>query len=644
MCAQDAIPRMTNRFLAPKLAALLAVAWTVSAGCGDSDSNNDSPPVVPQDDAAAGSAGNAGAGGSTADASAPVVDLRVDNNRNGVVETDDPSEDLDEESWDKSHGAVFLANIDDDRVTCPKTGTDVQLASCNDAADEEINGDDDLADMARLKTVPWADAPDDAAGTISLGSPGGTFVRLFRKKADGSFGVFKPESDKLTASELRDGVELAIEGKDIVRDAAQWDGYVDITLRVQVPAGESTAAVDANDVVRMRVSPVMTFHHLSPVETSYATSAGVYAEYKAFIADFQKAVDNAQVPNGLTQVKTDDPWTQDFFETGYMSMPAANGTQKVIRVFYRSANVESPGSMTNPLRSSGKTVFTTFRGKDAAGVQQFDIKHAEEMDSLNSMGNTETIPPYSLNGVDYPLGRVARGNVSNFYTDPKFTLMLESQKQQPPVYFDTSWLLVGHIDETISYVKASSPRGWVVLANDARLAKKMLEDQVAKGNGGVKMFEGMNWYDDNYKPYSAEKTIQEVLDYTDVMNESASAATEVDAQIELLKKETGLTDAEIIPVPFLHWPAYGYSLAYQPGTVNGVFLSDTHYASPDPHGPVIDGKDIFKVQLEEALKPLGITVEWVEDWDGYHALEGEVHCGSNSARRIPEVKWWETGR
>jgi len=632
---------MTNRYLPPKLAALLAVAWTVSAGCGDSDSNNDSPPVVPQDDAAAGSAG---AAGSTADASAAIVDLRADTNRNGVVEVDDPSEDLDEETWDKSHGAVFLANIDDDRVTCPKTGTDAQLAQCNDAADEEVNGDDDLADMARLKTVPWADAPDDATGALSLGSPGSQYVRLFRKKSDGSFGVFKPDSDKLTAAELRDGVELAVEGTDIVRDAAQWDGYVDITFRVQAPAGESTAEVDSKDTVRMRVSPVMLFHHLLPVETSYTTTAGGWAEYQLFVDDFQKAVDSAQVPNGLTLMKTDDPWTQDFFEAGYMSMPAANGAQKVIRVFYRSANVENPGSMTNPLRSSGKTVFTALRGKDIAGVQQFDTKHPEEMDSLDSMGNTETIPPYSLNGVDYPLGRMARGSVSNFYTDPKFSLMLESQQQQPPVYVDTSWLLVGHIDETLSYVKASSPRGWVVLANDARLAKKMLEDQVAKGNGGVKMFEGMSWFDDNYKPYPAEKTIQEVLDDAEVMNESAAAAVEVDAQLELLKKETGLTDAEIVPVPFLHWPAYGYSLAYQPGTVNGVYLSDTHWAAPDPHGPIIEGKDIFKVQLEEVLEPYGITVDWVEDWEGYHALEGEVHCGSNSARKIPEVKWWETGR
>ncbi len=59
---------------------------------------------------------------------------------------------------------------------------------------------------------------------------------------------------------------------------------------------------------------------------------------------------------------------------------------------------------------------------------------------------------------------------------------------------------------------------------------------------------------------------------------------------------------------------------------------------------MIDGKDIFKTQLEDALAPYGITVHWVEDWDLYHRLSGEVHCGTNAARTIPAEKWWESGR
>jgi len=82
-------------------------------------------------------------------------------------------------------------------------------------------------------------------------------------------------------------------------------------------------------------------------------------------------------------------------------------------------------------------------------------------------------------------------------------------------------------------------------------------------------------------------------------------------------------------------------VAYQPGTINGIYLSDTHFAAPDPHGPMIDGKDLFKTQLEQALGVLGINVDWVENWDDYHNYAGEVHCGSNAMRQVPKEKWWE---
>src|SRR6201999_2248836 len=112
---------------------------------------------------------------------------------------------------------------------------------------------------------------------------------------------------------------------------------------------------------------------------------------------------------------------------------------------------------------------------------QFDIKHDPSMDSLNSFGNLETAPPHTANGVTYPFGRVIRGQIATFFPDPTFEKMIESQGQQPPIYIDTSWLLVGHVDETLSYVKAPTPRGWKLLVNDARLAEKMLEEESGAG-------------------------------------------------------------------------------------------------------------------------------------------------------------------
>ena len=177
-------------------------------------------------------------------------------------------------------------------------------------------------------------------------------------------------------------------------------------------------------------------------------------------------------------------------------MPVAGGSH-VIDVYYRSANVDHATDVINPLRPAGKIVFAKFRGPDAAAVQAYDRTHDELMYTLNSMGNTEPLPPYGLGANDYPLGRLLRGSTPTYFPDPVFSKMLEAQAVQPPVYVDTSWLYVGHVDETISFVRANSPRGWVMLVNDPRLAKQMLVDQVAAGNGAARMFVGKRAYDIN---------------------------------------------------------------------------------------------------------------------------------------------------
>lgn len=569
--------------------------------------------------------------GGPMDAGGPIVELRADTNRNGTIDWDDPSEGQNKDKWDAKHGAIFLANIDDDTSMCPKSGTDVDLPKCNDGADTQVNGDDDALDLAPLATRPWPNVPAGTTGTFSVNDPASGFVHLFKKNADGSWTFYDPSADTVSADEIKAGMTLGIEATDIVRDRAVWDGLAHVTFTV---AGKS-------DTVVLRVAPVVTRHHLDQANHVYWTSLPDQGSI-----DFRTTLKNGIAsamgtgtlsPDFYTEVSTDDQWTEDFFEIGYMSMPIAGGKQHVMDVFYRSANIYSPNSAANPLRPAGKVVFTKFRGPNVAGIQQFDkATHDFNADSLNSFGNLETIPPYG----NYPLGRVIRGNIKSFGPDASFVKMVESQGVQPAVYVDTSWLFVGHIDETMSFFKAPNARGWVLLVNDARMAKKMLEDQVAAGNGGVAMFEGKVWSDNT----NAQTTISALLADQAVMKASMDAAAHVDSQLAIVKQETGIDDADIIRVPFLHEDVMGYSLAHQPGTVNGLVFANNGFASPDPHGPVINGKDIFKQQLEDALAKINVKVAWIEDWDLYHALSGEVHCGTNSRRDVPDSeKWWESG-
>jgi protein-arginine deiminase len=564
----------------------------------------------------------------------PIIDLRADVNRNGAIDLADPTEDANEETWSKNQGAIFLANIDDDQKACSINATDAQLAACHDGADAVINGANDLADLARMKTVPWPQAPADAKATISLTAPGANNVRLYKNNG-GTFAVFNPAADMLTSAELQAGVELAIEGKDIVRDSAVWNGYVKVTLNVDAGTGPNGPLPDGSDTVELRLAPVMFRHHLDEATKVYVSNVANNAGNAAMRADLLAATQAAGVPGGLTEFPVSDRWNQDYFETAYMSMPGPGGAQKVIHVNFRSANFTN-----NTLRSAGKVVYTILRGQDVAGATVYDPAHPNSMDTLNSFGNLETIPPYTKNGVPLTLGRVLRGSTPNFYPDQAFIKMITSQTVQNVLLIDTEWLLVGHVDETTSFIKAASPRGWVMLAADPTLAKTMLQQRQQAGFGNVQMFVGKQWSGGG----SAAISINNVLGDPDVMNESAFAAVEIDGQLATIKAETGLTDAEIVKIPTLFEPASGYAVAYTPGTVNGIYLSDTDFGPPDPHGPVINGQDIFKVQMQNALQPYGVTVHFIEDWDAYHIQDGEVHCGSNTTRAIPaNTKWWESG-
>jgi protein-arginine deiminase len=626
--------RFPRVFLA---SSFLIAACGGAAGCGGSDPVEEIPPGTPGEPGTPGSSGSVTPSPtSTTDnppdkppvASSP-IDLRADTNRDGVISFDDATDDDGEDVWDAKHGAVFLANIDDDLETCPKTGNDVDLPKCNDAADDEVNGADDALDLARLRTKPWAEAPDGATATITTTATAN--VRVFKVKGT-SFEVLAA-GGKLTTAELRSGVELAIEARDIVRDTSAWDGFVDVTYAV------TAAGKKESDKVRMRVAPLLAAHHLMPAETTYVTQLNT-ASSQATRADLLTATTAAGVPATRGITTTSDQWAQDFFETGFMSMPGAKGVQHGMKVNIRSANESNPNSATNPLRTAGRYVFTVLRGKDSAAIQQFDPLRKGKFDTLNSFGNFETIPPFTKGAESFPLGRVLRGNIASYYPDKSFLTMIESQKVQQPLYVDTSWLVVGHIDETVSFVKAPSARGWVMLVNDATLAKTMLQTASNAGNGNVPMFIGKFWS----QTEPAQVTIDQVLADTEVMQATAEAAAEVAAQVAIIQAATGLADSEIIHIPYLHMAYSSGSIAFQPGMVNGIYISPTHFVAPDPHGPVIAGKDIFKGIMEERVAPTGVTVHWAEDWDLYHRNLGEVHCGTNATRQIPTAKWWESGR
>jgi protein-arginine deiminase len=133
--------------------------------------------------------------------------------------------------------------------------------------------------------------------------------------------------------------------------------------------------------------------------------------------------------------------------------------------------------------------------------------------------------------------------------------------------------------------------------------------------------------------------VGEVLADPDVMAASQEAQLHVDEIVALLASETGKTAAEVVPFPFLFTAWNGRLTAYQPGTVNLLPAGRTLIV-PRPFGPVVDGADVFEVDLERRLAALDLTPVFVDDWYVYHVNLGEVHCGTNAIRDI-DVRFWE---
>ncbi|MGX1885956.1 protein-arginine deiminase domain-containing protein [Streptomyces sp. NPDC055287] len=606
----------------------------------------------------------------------PRADLRADVNRDGKVDVTGATDTAGENSWSARTGAVFLPNIDDDTKRCPVKGpdgrrlSDARLAACNDAADAKVNGSGDAADLARVRSVPMARLPATATGTLKVVA-GGQKTRVFVKRASGWAPV--TGRTRLSAAELRSGVEFGVEGTDVIRDSAVWDGRAVIRLTV-TSGGRSTS-----DDVTLRVAPLLTHHHLQNAQQLMVTKVAGRDEYarrqQAFVKGLAAEVASAGIDKPLlTFDKYQDIWAQDFVEPGYVSMAGPGGRRQAMRVMLRSAQAD---------REAGRELFEKLRGNGVGVVQVSGVRDSEEW-TLNSMGNLETIPPYTHGGRSFPAGRIIMGERKDSGSKPAKAMrtLLKSQGFQDPLLLDTSWLHVGHVDEFVQFLPADSPRGWKIAIADPEAGLRLLREAQEAGHGSTRMFSvpgsrGMP---------APKETIDQALASKWLVSDNTMAAERIKANLEVLQRETGATDAEVVRVPALYTrgtseegergdrmprltrmgagelpdvvreygqqkdlarhadragaaPETVMTSAYVPGAVNGIVLGRNRYLAPRQWGPVIGGKDIFTSAVNAAYSGAGMKVSYLDDWYTYHLGAGEVHCGTNTLRDA-SAAWW----
>src|SRR3954447_9010184 len=135
---------------------------------------------------------------------APIAGVRADLNHDGVVSTGSTAADQRLEST-RGAAAIVLPNLDDDARRCPrkrlKRFTDRQLATCNDASDNVVDGRKDLADMAKLRVHRWRRAPAGTRARIKVRASEPRRARLFVRRS----GAWRSlgSRGRLTARQLR---------------------------------------------------------------------------------------------------------------------------------------------------------------------------------------------------------------------------------------------------------------------------------------------------------------------------------------------------------------------------------------------------------------------------------------------------------
>ena len=104
---------------------------------------------------------------------------------------------------------------------------------------------------------------------------------------------------------------------------------------------------------------------------------------------------------------------------------------------------------------------------------------------------------------------------------------------------------------------------------------------------------------------------------------------------EQLKVELNLEDSDFVMVPAL----FEGGLAVIPNAVNSV-VANGYLLVAEPLGPQLNERDGFEQAIRAALAGCDVRVVFIDSWNAYHVAGGEVHCGTNTFRRLRDPAWW----
>jgi hypothetical protein len=369
------------------------------------------------------SAGSGGAGGTAG--SAAGLSIVTDTNRDGTIDGNDAANLT---SWDwRSQGAFFIANVDDDDGD-----------GRSDGADQTVNGEADVKDLARLLIKVGA-ASLAKAKTVSVSlTSGAAHVHLFER----SGATWRAVGGQL--GQLAAEMELGIEGVDFAD--VGWDGKA--TVKVDLVDG---AAIVESRSVTLRVAPWLLLPGSAKTERVYIIGNNTGAAVRSGIDAVLRAqgLPASQTPTPAGQ----DQWYQDTMEIGYTQLPGSS-PMHVVMTAQRGPGMDNVAKMLLA-PDFGFISIGAIRSVSTGG---FGGDHW-----IDWMGNLEVTHPMP----GHPFGRVFHGKSSNTTFHPTILKFIEAQELQMPIALNTEWLFIQHVDEIVSFVMGKDGRPRMLVPSPA---------------------------------------------------------------------------------------------------------------------------------------------------------------------------------
>ncbi|XP_036955901.1 protein-arginine deiminase type-2 isoform X2 [Acanthopagrus latus] len=559
------------------------------------------------------------------------ISLDVDADRDGVVEKNNPNKG----SWkwgSDGHGAVLLVNCDSEQTYGKKLDHDQRFVA-------RVSDLKDMSVMV-LRTKGPAKLPEGYKLTMHISQSDAESVRVFRSRetentslAGRLLSVFVKDYPMVLSAEvlssevpyLGGDAEMKFYVEGLRFPDRDFNGLVSINLSLLEPINTALPETPIfTDKVVFRVAPwIMTPNTLKPIEVFVCSTKDNY--------QFLKGMRNLVTKSGYKlkicheYMNRGDRWMQDELEFGYIDSP----------------HQRFPVVLDSP--RDGKLLdfpYEELLGPDFGYVTR--VAERKDVSSLDSFGNLEVSPPVTVNGKNYPLGRILIGVA--FPTATKGRNMtkvvqdfLWAQKVQEPVALFSDWLFVGHIDEFMTFVPAPDRKGFRLLLASPDAGYKLFRGLQRDGHGQAKLFEGV----EDEEPI----TVDEIVDNENLRAHNSYVQHCVDWNRDVLKRELALDDEDIIDLPILFKLITGgdeeeyRAVAYYPDMVNMIVLGK-NLGIPKPYGPKVNGRCALETEMRSLLEGLGLSCTFIDDFASYHKLLGEVHCGSNVRREPFDYKWW----